>query len=501
MTKPNCLDVLLKDRPFKDGHKITVCVEMNNRTELMKQNNVSKDTGIAIGTLTVGDKTSWDLLDGLVRRVFQEHLIRLDPATSLGLTGESVYNYRVGEITRWKDSKVPELLPVGYLFGDIRNVSITLRGNREASVDLLAFETLIPKSILHRYLKLLLEHRRIILSGSTGTGKTYVAQRLADSLVTRSGTEKTGTDAVAIFRVDSQSSKELRQYLTNMADQCERGSDRLPVVVILDNLHHVSSLSDVFNAFLDTNYQNSPYIIGTMNQATCSSTDLQLHHNFRWVLYANHIEPVRSFLGRHLRRQLVSNEVTSGGVNPELNKVIEWLPKVWQHINKFLETHSSCDITIGPRLFLLCPMDVNQAQVWFTDLWNYSIVPYLLEAVREGIQTYGCRAPWEDLADWVINSYPWNKATTKPALLRLHPEDVGYETKPTTPGDKSTKADRPTEADIMTLLQEAAKQSDSDDTNNDVADLSQAESCKSDDSRSLVIADDISASNCRTSVI
>lgn len=84
-----------------------------------------------------------------------------------------------------------------------------------------------------------------------------------------------------------------------------------------------------------------------MNQATCSSTDLQLHHNFRWVLYANHIEPVRSFLGRYLRRLLVANEVTSGGVNADLNKVVEWLPKVWQHVNKFLETHSSCDITIG----------------------------------------------------------------------------------------------------------------------------------------------------------
>jgi len=132
-----------------------------------------------------------------------------------------------------------------------------------------------------------------------------------------------------------------------MASQCELKADRLPIVVILDNLHHVSSLSDVFSGFLDTNYQNSPYIIGTMNQATCSTTDLQLHHNFRWVLYANHIEPVRTFLGRYLRRQLVPVEVTSGGTNHDLTKVVEWLPKVWQHVNKFLETHSSIDITIG----------------------------------------------------------------------------------------------------------------------------------------------------------
>ena len=31
-------------------------------------------------------------------------------------------------------------------------------------------------------------------------------------------------------------------------------------------------------------------------------------------------------------------------------------------------------------------MDFSDAEVWFTDLWNYSIVPYLLEAVRDEIQ-------------------------------------------------------------------------------------------------------------------
>jgi len=48
-------------------------------------------------------------------------------------------------------------------------------------------------------------------------------------------------------------------------------------------------------------------VIGTMNQtsSTCPA-DLQVHHNFRWILYASHIEPVRSFLARHLRRQLAS---------------------------------------------------------------------------------------------------------------------------------------------------------------------------------------------------
>jgi len=28
-------------------------------------------------------------------------------------------------------------------------------------------------------------------------------------------------------------------------------------------------------------------------------------------------------------------------------------------------------------------MNAAAAQVWFTDLWNYSIVPYMIEALRD----------------------------------------------------------------------------------------------------------------------
>ena len=60
-----------------------------------------------------------------------------------------------------------------------------LAGTSQNSVDSLSFEALIPKSIVQRYISLLLEHRRIILCGPSGTGKTYLAQKLAEYLVLR----------------------------------------------------------------------------------------------------------------------------------------------------------------------------------------------------------------------------------------------------------------------------------------------------------------------------
>jgi len=58
-------------------------------------------------------------------------------------------------------------------------------GAEQSCVDSLAFDTLVPKSILQRYISLLVDHRRIILCGSSGTGKTYLARRFAEHLIIR----------------------------------------------------------------------------------------------------------------------------------------------------------------------------------------------------------------------------------------------------------------------------------------------------------------------------
>ena len=94
----------------------------------------------------------------------------------------------------------------------------------------------------------------------------------------------------------------------------------------------------------------SPYIIGTMDQPTCSSTNLQLHHNFRWVLCANHMEPVLGLLGRYLRRRLVTTLLTDGNrelTTSGMEEIVGWLPDVWRRLNRLLETHHSHDVTVG----------------------------------------------------------------------------------------------------------------------------------------------------------
>lgn len=106
---------------------------------------------------------------------------------------DSIASYKLGEAERSPDSCQPDLLPVGYAIGRVNTLHIVLQ-----PVAALAFEALIPKSVAHRLVSQLSEHRRLVFCGAPGTGKSHLATRLADFHAQSLGRDP--AEAVATFK-------------------------------------------------------------------------------------------------------------------------------------------------------------------------------------------------------------------------------------------------------------------------------------------------------------
>ncbi|XP_045392166.1 neuron navigator 1 isoform X2 [Lemur catta] len=421
-----------------------------------------------LGCSKVSGKVDWKMLDEAVFQVFKDYISKMDPASTLGLSTESIHGYSISHVKRVLDTEPPEMPPCRR---GVNNISVSLKGLKEKCVDSLVFETLIPKPMMQHYISLLLKHRRLVLSGPSGTGKTYLTNRLAEYLVERSGREVT-EGIVSTFNMHQQSCKDLQLYLSNLANQIDRdtGIGDVPLVILLDDLSEAGSISELVNGALTCKYHKCPYIIGTTNQPVKMTPNHGLHLSFRMLTFSNNVEPANGFLVRYLRRKLVESDSDINANKEELLRVLDWVPKLWYHLHTFLEKHSTSDFLIGPCFFLSCPIGIEDFRTWFIDLWNNSIIPYLQEGAKDGIKVHGQKAVWEDPVEWVRDTLPWPSAQQDQSkLYHLPPPTVGPHSIASPPEDRTVKDSTPSSLDsdplmaMLLKLQEAANYIESPD--------------------------------------
>ncbi|XP_063096057.1 neuron navigator 1 isoform X3 [Cavia porcellus] len=421
-----------------------------------------------LGCSKVSGKVDWKMLDEAVFQVFKDYISKMDPASTLGLSTESIHGYSLSHVKRVLDAEPPEMPPCRR---GVNNISVSLKGLKEKCVDSLVFETLIPKPMMQHYISLLLKHRRLVLSGPSGTGKTYLTNRLAEYLVERSGREVT-EGIVSTFNMHQQSCKDLQLYLSNLANQIDRetGIGDVPLVILLDDLSEAGSISELVNGALTCKYHKCPYIIGTTNQPVKMTPNHGLHLSFRMLTFSNNVEPANGFLVRYLRRKLVESDSDINANKEELLRVLDWVPKLWYHLHTFLEKHSTSDFLIGPCFFLSCPIGIEDFRTWFIDLWNNSIIPYLQEGAKDGIKVHGQKAAWEDPVEWVRDTLPWPSAQQDQSkLYHLPPPTVGPHSIASPPEDRTVKDSTPSSLDsdplmaMLLKLQEAANYIESPD--------------------------------------
>uniref|UniRef100_A0A673HQA7 Neuron navigator 1 n=1 Tax=Sinocyclocheilus rhinocerous TaxID=307959 RepID=A0A673HQA7_9TELE len=426
---------------------------MNNMHVSVPFSNVLvRQQDFYIGSVRIHGKTEWSVLDTDISTAFGNYISQVDPSASMGLSVDSIHSYSINQSRRVLGAEAPESSPCDCLKKGPGLVTVTLKGFKEKCVDSLVFETIIPKPMMQHYISLLLKHRRLVLSGPSGAGKTYLTTRLAEYLLERSGRDP-GPGLITTFNMHQQTCKDLQLYLSNLANQIDRdcGAEDIPLVIILDDISDASSITDLVNSALTCKYHKCPYVIGTTNQSVKMPSNHGLHLSFRMVTFSNNVEPANGFLVRYLHRKLIEAEDESTVHSAEVLRVLDWVPKLWYHLHTFLEKHSTSDFLIGPCFFLSCPVTLAEFRSWFIDLWNQSIIPYLQEGAKDGVKVHGQKAAWEDPVEWVRDTLPWPSAQQDQAkLFHLPPPTTGPNTAPTQqPSDDRITSNKDTSLPTM----------------------------------------------------
>lgn len=85
-------------------------------------------------------------------------------------------------------------------------------------------------------------------------------------------------------------------------------------------------------------------------------------------MFSNNVEPANGFLVRYLHRKLMEAEDPRSVKNEDLQRVLDWVPRLWYHLHTFLEKHSTSDFLIGNfHYYIGTRLDENEDAFFFNN--------------------------------------------------------------------------------------------------------------------------------------
>jgi MoxR-like ATPase len=256
----------------------------------------------------------------------------------------------------------------------------------EQSLDALAESLFLDVAFLEKIKQLLEEKRQVIFFGPPGTGKTYVANKLAECLagsvrrarLVQFHPSYTYEDFFEGFRprihkdqpvfelhdgplkrLAADAAKQPDQVFVLVIDEINRGNLAKifgELYFLLEYREHAVELQYSQNTF---RLPENLWIIGTMNTADRSIAliDAALRRRFYFVEFFPDRPPVQGLLRRWLERK-----------QPEVTWVADVLDRANEELN---ERH----LAIGPSHF----MKEGLTDEWIEMIWSHAVIPYLEE--------------------------------------------------------------------------------------------------------------------------
>lgn len=269
------------------------------------------------------------------------------------------------------------------------------------SLDDLAEELCIPLATLAEIDELIRDRKQMIFTGPPGTGKTFVARRLARLYTDNEDTRfefiqfhpsyayedfvegykpRTDDSGALSFAVEKGPLRELVRKAQIAKDAADASGEMAPVhMLVIDEINR-ANLSRVFGElFFALEYRDTPvrlqysptkpplrlpenlWIIGTMNTADRSAAiiDSALRRRFYFFDFSPMVEPFDGLLHRFLTRLQDQGEAD-----------LRWLARVIEVANDRLPDPR---FAVGPSYFMRNDISAKLAE----RAWKHTVIPYL----------------------------------------------------------------------------------------------------------------------------
>ncbi|KAK3779987.1 hypothetical protein RRG08_028414 [Elysia crispata] len=415
-------------------------------------------SNVKMGSMHVGPSVGWRMMEERLRATLLGYLAQLDVGLrtrriarmeaeasekdktigadrdfTLGLTMANIKQFEMG-FYKWTPGMQTDTSPYLILCNnEHKKVTITV-DDSDFMCELIAFDVLHPVSSINNYLRLMEQYRSVIFYGPAGSGKSYLAHKLAQSIAAQ---EITKGRKPSIYQLTLQSGFTYSKFLAflkqrNCVVPVNKEDSGVAPILLLDNMETVD-IAQLFGELLDPmeyrgighafclrgddrgnngmHYLTDQfYVIGTMNKARSLGVDLSILPRFRWVQFRLDTEPLRGLLARHFLRRLCNlysgslpvstsaeeeGKSFSGraksnvkeGSGPAVMRAVEWVVCVWQRLNDSLLKLGLPEVVLGPCTFFRCPLERRDSSVileWMKTTWNQMIAPRVREAVKRG---------------------------------------------------------------------------------------------------------------------
>ena len=302
-------------------------------------------------------------------------------------------------LTRYdKNDELTELLTGFYLDDKATNVSEFIPYTREQALK----DLFIDEDKFDRIISTLRRKKNIVLQGAPGTGKTYIAKRLAYSLMGEENPNRVAMiqfhqssnyeDFIQGFRPDNDGNFRLRNGIFYEFCELAKGSPEVDFVFIIDEINR-GNLSKIFGELMmliepdkrDKRYAmtltytsgdedkfhvpENLHLIGTMNTAdkSLSLVDYALRRRFAFL----EMDP--GFQSKVFAEVLAKAEISQ--------KMIEKIRSTMRDLNKKIE-EDAMNLGRGFRIghsFFVPGTKVEDEEKWFREIIEFEVAPLLEE--------------------------------------------------------------------------------------------------------------------------